>query len=395
MGSGAIIQNANLNQIVLQINNASPKIDNCQLSFQTSGSYTSPIIISGGSPIISSNTISFIVQDSGGNVNSINIFSGTPLITGNHFEGVYSNSNSNDINMNSGAPIITNNFFEGTYSSSNNNGITVNSGAPTITNNQFQGDGYLNAIVALSSNSFTISNNVFTSCLVGIKAGSVSLLTVDGNSFTRGTDGIVMDPGASALTITHNLIDGNSGLGINGGGYINSNTITNNRIGIHNPSAGPISSNNIVGNTENSITATTTSVDAENNWWGIADAQTINSTIYDAKVDNRLGTITFIPFLTQPSTTAPAIPYTTPIITPAPTPLPTPQPTDASVFATPEPTPNQFSQAFIYQVGTIVNLDFITTAIVIVLILVWVVVILGYVTKKAVFKLGSNGENQS
>jgi len=202
-----------------------------------------------------------------------------------------------------------------------------------------------------------------------------------------------MDPGAS-LTITHNLIDSNSGFGIDGGGYTNSNTITNNRIGIHNPSAGTISGNNIVGNTENSITATATNVDAENNWWGIADTQTINNTIYDAKVDNRLGTITFVPFLTQPSTSAPAIPNTTPNITPVPTPQPTPTPIDISMFATPEPTPIQFSQSFIYQVGTIVNLDFITTAVAIVLIIVWLVVLLGYVTKKAVFKLQSKSESQ-
>jgi len=122
-----------------------------------------------------------------------------------------------------------------------------------------------------------------------------------------GNDGLDILSGAS-LTITGNLIDSNSRFGISGDGYIDSNTITNNKVGIHNPPSGIISNNNIVENTLNSIDATTADVNAQNNWWGITDTQTINQTIYDSKVDSTLGTIIFVPFLTQPSSKAPSIP---------------------------------------------------------------------------------------
>ena len=159
---------------------------------------------------------------------------------------------------------------------------------------------------------------MFSNCLSGITAQTGSILTVEGNSFLKGTDGIDISSGAS-LTITDNLIDSNSRYGINGGGNINSNTITNNQIGIHNPLTGIISDNNIVGNTENSITATNENINAQNNWWGITDTATINQTIYDSKDDFHLGTVMFVPFLAQPSPTAPAIPSYTPTITPIPT----------------------------------------------------------------------------
>ena len=161
--SGSIIQNANLNQIDIQISNASPKIDSCTLNFQSS--YITPITISGGSPIISNNTITYNTQGPSSYVNTIVVYSGNPAITNNQFECNYYNSPSNDIKVNAGAPTISNNIFEGAYLSSNNNGISVSSGNPLITNNQFQGKSYLNAIVDLSSSSFTISNNIFTNCV--------------------------------------------------------------------------------------------------------------------------------------------------------------------------------------------------------------------------------------
>jgi hypothetical protein len=354
--SGSIIQNAVLSGINLQINNASPKIDNCILNF---GYTYSPVIsINSGSPIISNNTFDYNGQGSAPNVNFINVFGGSPS--------------------------ITNNLFEGNYANSNTNGIMVTSGVPLITNNQFQGNGYLTAILASTDSPFTVSGNVFSDCLAGIKAQSRTTLTVAGNSFLRGTDGLEIAIGAS-LTVTNNLIDGNTRYGIDGGGYIDSNTITNNKIGIHNPPAGTvISNNNILGNTVNSITATTANIDAENNWWGISDAQTINQTIYDAKIDNHLGIITFVPFLKASNPRAPAIPAETPMLTPAPTPKiqPTSQPT--ITILTPTATPYQWFDSFVYQASTILNLSLITTATGIALILVWLIVVLGYIAKRSI-----------
>ena len=222
---------------------------------------------------------------------------------------------------------------------------------------------------------------MFLNCLSGVTAQAGSILTVEGNSFLRGTDGIDAETGVS-LTITDNLIDSNSRYGIDGGGNINFNTITNNQIGIHNPPLGTISDNNIVGNTQWSITATTASIDAQNNWWGIADARTINQTIYDSKCDYHLGTITFVPFLTEPVASAPAIPSSTPIITPIPTQTTSPPQTSQPIIQTPSPTPSQNSQSFVYQVGNLLNLTVITTFTALTLVLVWVVVTLGYAAKK-------------
>ena len=379
--SGSIIRYTSLNEVSVQISNSSPKIDNCLFDF--TAPYTQPISIVGGSPTISNCTINYNVQGftEYGNANSISVFNGDPLITNDIFEGNYYNLTSNDICVENGAPVITDNSFAGNYASSNNNGITVNSGTAQITYNKFQGNSYLTGVVDASPSSFTVSGNVFSNCLSGVTAQAGSTLTVEGNSFLRGTDGIDVNTGAS-LTITDNLIDSNSRYGINGGGDITFNTITNNQIGIHNPPLGTISNNNIVGNTQWSVTATIEDIDAQNNWWGIADARTINQTIYDLKCDYHLGTITFVPFLTAPDPSAPVIPSSTPTITPVPTPTTSPQQTSQPIIQTPSPTPTQNSQSFVYQVGSLLNLNVITTFTAVTLVLAWVVVTLGYAAKK-------------
>ena len=379
--SGSTIQYAFLDEVNVQMSNSSPEVDNCFFNFTAPS--TQPITILGGSPTISNCTISYNVQGftGVGNVNSVDIYNGDPLITNNNFEGNYYNFTSNDIYVGNGAPVITNNSFEGNYGGSNNNGITVNSGTPQITHNKFQGNKYLNAIVDSSPTSFTVLGNVFSDCWSGVTAQGGSILTVEGNSFVKGTDGIDVETGAY-LTITDNLIDTNSRYGINGGGDITFNTITNNQIGIHNPPSGTISNNNIVGNTQWSITATTADINAQNNWWGITDARTINQTIYDSKCDYHLGTITFVPFLTAPDPSAPAIPSSTPTITPIPTQTTSPPQTSQPIIQTPSPTPYQNSQSFVYQVGDLLNLSAIATFTAVTLVLVWVVVTLGYAVKK-------------
>ena len=376
--TGSIIQNAVFNGIYIQTNQESPEIDNCAFNF---GSLSeSAISITGGSPTFSNNVISCSGQSY--NINLISVFGGNPSIINNHFEGSYPVSNSVDIRVFSGSPQITNNVFGEYYNSASNSGVTVNSGAtPQITNNQFNGNSYLTAIFALQSSSVTVSNNVFTNCVVGIQSQAGSVVTVQGNSFLRGTDGIEIAAGAT-FTITNNLIDSNSRYGIDGGGAISSNTITNNKAGIHNPTSCSINNNNIVGNTVNSITAAADNVDATNNWWGITDTQTINQTIYDSKIDTELGTVTFVPFLSSPSSSAPAIPNLTPVSTLMPTATPPPAP----LYTLPPATPDQYSQTFVYQVGTIINLNMITGATVIAIILVWIIVILGYVAKNSLLK---------
>lgn len=383
--SGSIIQNAVFDGISVSVAAGSPEIDTCVFNFATP--YGSPINLSGGSPTISNNIINYNLPGPSSPTTTIYVFGGNPSIINNQFEGSFSGSANIGVNLISGAPVITGNSFTAQYGN-NSVGIKVTAGAPQITNNQFQGNGYLTGVFDSSSSSFTVSDNTFTDCTSGITAQGNTILTVEGNQILKGYDGIDIADGAT-LTITDNLIDSNSHFGINGGGNINSNTITNNEVGIHNPPTGPINNNNIVGNTENSIQATIENVDAQNNWWGTTDTATINQTIYDSKVDYHLGTVFFVPFLTQPSSSAPPIPaYTStviPISTSNPTmPAPTPEP-----VTTPTPAPDQYRQSFVYQVGTILNLNLITTATAVILALVRVIVILGYAAKRGISKFKS------
>jgi hypothetical protein len=380
--SGSIIQNAVLNGVSVNLDGSSPEIDSCVFNYATP--FEPTLSIGAGSPQISNNIINYNIQNYGYSANILSVYDGTPLITNNQFEGSFSGTTNTGIEVNLGAPTITGNTFAAQYCN-NSDAIRVTSGTPQISNNQFEGNGYLTGIYDSSNSAFTIFNNMFTNCFTGISAQAPSNLIVQGNTFSKGFDGIDIFTGAS-LAITDNLIDSNSRYGINGGGTIGSNTITNNQIGIHNPSTGIISNNNIVGNTENSITATTANIDAQNNWWGIADTATINRTIYDTKIDPHLGTVLFVPFLTQPNLSAPAIPSGTPTITPVPkTQAQTPQPTAEPIF-TPTSTPDQYSQTFAYQVGDIINLNLITTATAVVLVVAWVIVILGYATKSVISK---------
>jgi hypothetical protein len=353
--SGSILQYVSFNRVALQIR-SSLKVDNCYFSFSAS---QSPITISGGSSVVS--------------------------------------------------PTISNNkiVFTGQDSSHDSTGISVNSGAtPVVNNNEFDSDGQLTGInlqiytpSGVSSPSFTISNNVFSNCWLGIKAETAASVTVQGNSFLGCHDGLDINVAAS-LIIQNNLIDGCTRYGINGGGYIDSNTISNNKIGIHNPEAGTIiTNNNIVGNAENSITATKVGVSAQNNWWGIADAATIQTSIYDVHADPSLGTITFVPFLNSPSPSAPTIPATTPHITPAPSTTPTTNAVHVTESPTPPPTipptatPTKKSETILNTTVDLLNLNLITSTVIAVLALVWVVVILGYVSKRSISRYKEKVKN--
>lgn len=342
--SPSIIQYATLNKVSVQTM-GSVTIDNCNFNFAVP---QSPITISSGSPTISNNQIVFTGQDPSHITYGINVMGGTPGITGNEFDG---NGQLTGINAQS------------------NSGSFTTSGA----------------------NTFSISGgNTFSNCYIGVKAGAA--ITIEGNTFEHCNDGI--ENNAGSITIRTNLIDGCLRYGIDGGGIIDSNTITNNQIGIHNPGTGSyISDNNIVGNTVNSVTAATASVDALDNWWGIADEATIKSTIYDATQDPSLGTISFTPYLSSPSPSAPSIPASTPNITPVPsiTLPPTPRPTPTPVpTIPPTPTPTQKSETLLNQTSDLLNLNAITTITTAVLALVWVVVILGYVAKSGISRHKAN-----
>ena len=66
------------------------------------------------------------------------------------------------------------------------------------------------------------------------------------------------------------------------------------------------------------------------NWWGASDIVQIGNSIYDSKNDFTLGTVNFVPFLTEPN------PQATPTSNPSPTSTPTPTQSPSYV---PSPTP--------------------------------------------------------
>lgn len=296
------------------------------------------------------------------------------------------------ITVTAGSPTISNNkiVFTGQDPNHNAYGVNVNFGTPTITNNEFDGNGQLTGINAQSSTPFTVSNNLFSNCWIGVKAETRVTLTVQGNTFEGCNDGLDINQVAS-LTITNNLIDSCLRYGINGGGSIYSNTISNNPIGVHNPYSGSILNNNIVGSSIDSVTAASANVDAQNNWWGTTDAPTINQTVYDFHCDPGLGTIQFVPFLTEPSLSAPAIPLNTPLTTLSPTVEPTHapvQPTPIVVTPTVAPTPitTQKSETILSNINDLLNLNLIATTVIAAMVLVWIFAILGYTVKNGVTK---------
>jgi hypothetical protein len=92
-----------------------------------------------------------------------------------------------------------------------------------------------------------------------------------------------------------------------------------------------ITQNNIYSNGQNIHLTEQYDIDAVNNWWGTADINAINQTIWDRKNDPvNLGTLNFVPYLSEPNPNAPSIissitiqpTPTLPVITPTPTSTP-------------------------------------------------------------------------
>jgi parallel beta-helix repeat protein len=127
---------------------------------------------------------------------------------------------------------------------------------------------------------------------------------------------------------------------------IQDNTISQNAIGIKIEGSFEhctIQNNNIQDNSDYNLhlEGTSNNVDVTYNWWGTNNEQAISQSIYDFEDDFNLGTVDFVPFLTEPNPEAPDASYV-----PTPTPSPTSTPSlSPSPTTTPEqepsPTPSQ------------------------------------------------------
>jgi parallel beta-helix repeat protein len=210
--------------------------------------------------------------------------------------------------------IISNNYITGGILVRNSSVVSDN----TILNGIDAGDSYtISGSNITNTNGVGLNNGIWV-MNIGGGTGTISDNIISGGS----TAGINL---VGSATIERNLITNNQ-LGISirskdDNSTIQNNTITNNQIGILNPTPmQKIICNNIESNSNyNMQVDTQSSVNATYNWWGTTDTQAINQTIYDNKNDFNLGTVTFVPFLTEPNpeaspTSSPEIPEFSPII---------------------------------------------------------------------------------
>lgn len=230
----------------------------------------------------------------------------------------------------SNSPKISNNFINASISINGTPQVTISGNTVTkpilvsressaiISNNDIVCGGDYSSIITVSGGSAVISNNNIT--------GNGTVGTI-GISFEGGTGVQVSDniisgfknsgiSAAGAAVIERNLIFGNNyGITIGEsvalgmmiyGDYsdivIRNNTIKDNSYGIYGATSNTtIIYNNIQNNSDYNIGIRyAENITVTNNWWGTTDTQAINQTMFDFTKDYRLGTITFIPFLTEP-----------------------------------------------------------------------------------------------
>lgn len=226
-----------------------------------------------------------------------------------------------------GSAIISNNVITGkvtatdtaVVSSNNIKGeIELRWDSPSILDNIITGHGGTGISVESTDNAL-ISNNTISGCNIGIYLGG--LVTIEKNLIINNDNGISIYSGVyygGSVTIRDNTISKNY-IGIKYIVYVNCS----------------ISYNNFQNNSYNLYSDISEDIDAINNWWGTTDTQVIKQSIYDAEDDFNLGTVNFIPFLTELNPDSPQ----TPTSTPSPSPSPTTSPEQ-----TPTPTPTQAPQ---------------------------------------------------
>jgi hypothetical protein len=221
----------------------------------------------------------------------------------------------------------------------------------------------------ISHSPVVISNNVIT----GLASGWNSIvvvyvqrdpsdngpLTFSNNTIYGGTSGIGQDPNmgidcggdaiisdnvisgcgtairASSGIIQRNYIhDNNAGVFVENA-IVENNTFVNDDTGVAVHSSATVIYNNF--ENDLGIYASTTDVDASNNWWGTTDTTGIENKIYDFNDDFSLGKVNYVPFLTAPNPYAMPDPNA-PIETPTPSSSPPPEATQTpNTTSTPPP----------------------------------------------------------
>ena len=299
-GSGCIIENANLDSTIVDIGSVSPKITNnsiLRISFAYPAIISHNIIhngitYSGASGTLSYNTIS------GG----LKLTASAPVVSNNTISG--------GVVVSGGSPIISYNNISGEVDVS---GGRISSDFPVISYNRITGEEYgisCNGYAVISCNNISGCNSAIQLYPIQVLGGtSPAYPLIERNVITHNTRGITIvlssrfDPGTLTPTIQNNTIAYNS-VGI----YVYITNYDSSPIIIY---------NNIHDNSDYNIQLdeeTKDNINAAYNWWGSNDVSAINQTIYDFKYDFNLGTVNFIPFLTEPNPEIPEFPYWTPLL---------------------------------------------------------------------------------
>lgn len=296
----------NINNYFIQVNG----------TLNARGSSSNPINLNGGRIIFTESSKNWTEDNNSGsviesaNVNSAIQTYSSPKIAGCN---VYS------ILTIEGSSLITNNVIKAD--------VSVLLGSPLISGNEVincQIKTYLGKAAGYLP---IISNNRITgggiACYGGNGYGGYANIT--GNIVSGCQTGII---GGDAIIEGNYVSDNGIGVEILNG-IIQNNTIVNNVIGLNIPKQTAyvfgygelnvtpiIAYNNIIGNSNTSIHSTVSKndINATNNWWGTTDANAIDQSIYDSKNDFTLGTVNYIPFLSEANFEAPTI--NMPIATP-------------------------------------------------------------------------------
>jgi hypothetical protein len=269
--TGCIIENAQLNGVYVYVSSGAPKICGCTMVAPNVDSVKMAFEIdSAGAPVIVGNTIN-------GSIECLN--GAHPTIMGNLIRGGI-RSQGFDLSQ----PIIINNTIIG--------GISY--------------PGYSSGINACGSN-FYIANNTISGCQSAIMLNE-GTNTIEYNLIFNNTCGIAISQNEYATAnIRHNTIYNNT-QGIIVGYETNIQLIS-------------IIYNNLVGNSGYDFRG----ANGTYNWWGTTNQTAINSLLSNSSA--------YLPILTSPDATAPAIPNSHQITVPTDSPAPTASPSSTAYTA--------------------------------------------------------------
>lgn len=256
-------------------------------------------------------------------------------------------------------------------SSDSRAGITINSGSPVFSNNRIK----VSAFTIRGGAPLIINNKIY--CRIIVEGGSPVILNntitpdsyigievTGGNPYISNNDINDFHIGISAAygVIERNYIHGGP-VGIEiGNGVVRNNTIAGaTGISVQASSKPTITYNNFeIGNVEgikNIFLAegANQDVDAAHNWWGTTDEAIISQSIFDNKNDFTLGTVNFVPFLTEANPQAMPDPdASTPTAPSEQTPTHTPTPPPSSPSTSPSPSGGLLQTEFTTIIGAII-----------------------------------------